>query len=690
MRQGVRSARALALFGLLALCGIGGTIAAQALPARARDMLSPAERDMMDEYHEDHLITARRLAEEVLATDENSMPGHYVLGNVLRRGEGALSEAMTHLGRARELYESTWSVAPAPDGAPWQLHREMLYDIIELAQELERFEYRLEMIDYYDAIYEPDLHSERAWTMLKLGRFDEGRQAANLAMQAGRAESRLSGLNALCALETEAGTRQGRRDACARALDAANDLARTENVSVETPADGVNVAVHAYNAALAALAAFDAPAAEEAALVGTRRLTYTPANPWRLLTSLYVAQGRSTDAANALLEMDRWRQRQPPYLRDQDRAQTLAVTAQMMLVAGETDTALSMISRAIDRPDRRGLTSAGAEQAVGAYALTRLAIQRAHLERQREIAAAWDVSGRVPPHVALGNEWQRQSDIERVRAVMTRDRLVATARPYAAGGLELPIWLMADWVQAVGPAVADVAGARALDDEELGDTGRAYLMALDFFSSIERGDATAVDRAGESALQALPPTEVLLSAEIHARWAQFLAARGAAAESAAHYAAAFDLDPSVIRRIGGALPARVESDGGEFADEVARRLRRSPRLAESEQAPFVVRVRGGSVRSAAVCLAGINGEELTCARPDLGEDDDLPAEQEAQDETQVDFVRVVDAFHTQVFSMPIQLTTVSRSTLDGRTSASSAAARERVRDSLRTFLERNQ
>jgi tetratricopeptide (TPR) repeat protein len=686
VKQGVRRARIAAAAGLLALCGVCGTLAAQALPARARDSLSPQERELMDEYQDDHLITARRLAEELLVADENSMVGQYVLGNVLRRGEGALSEAMTHLGRARELYEVTWSVAPAPEGAPWQLHREIFYDIIELAQELERFDYRLEMIDYYDAIYEPDLHSERAWTMLKLGEFEAGREAANMAMRAGRPESRLSGLNALCALETEAGTRAGRLDACARALDAATELARAENVSVETPADGVNVAVHAYNAGLAALATFDAPRAEEFALQGTHRLTYTPANPWRLLTSIYVAQGRSSDAANALLEMDRWRQRQPPYLREQDRAQTQAVTAQMMLVAGETEVALRMISRAIDRPDRRGLTSASTDQSVGAYALTRLAIQRAHLERQREIAAAWDVSGRVPPHVALGNEWQRQSDIERVRAVMTRERLVATARPFSAGGLDLPIWLIAEWVDAVGPAVADAAGAAALEDEELGDAGRAYLMALDFFSSAERGDAASVARAAESALQQLPPTEVLLRAEIHARYGQSLSDRGANEEAAGQFAAAFDLDPSVIRRIGAALPSRVESDGGEFADEVARRLAQSPRLNMASAGPFVVRVRGTGVANAAVCLSGINGEELTCVRPEIDEDQDSSDTVEPSD-MEVDYVRVVDAFHTQAFSMPIQLTTVSRSTLDGRTSASSAAARERVRTSLRTYLE---
>jgi hypothetical protein len=679
MGQGVRKSAAWVV-ALAAVAALATGLLAQTLPERAADALTPEERECLDEYEQDHLITARRLAEAIVAGDDRSMIGHYVLGNVLRRGEGALSPAMEHLGRARELYENMWSVAPADPGAPWQLHRELLRDIIDLAQELERYDYRLQMLEYHDAIYDPDLHAERAWTLLKMDRLQEGREAAALAAAAA-GPAGLQGLNALCAIETRAGTRTARADACGQALGLAQQLAASE-VS-ESPADGTNVAVHAYNAALALLATFDMAAAEQAALAGTRRLTYTPANPWRLLTSMYLAQGRSDEATTALLEMDRWRQRQPPWLRDQDRAQGQVVTAQLLLVAGETDAALDLVSMAIEHPDRRGLTSSLAEQAVGGYALTRLAVAATHIERQRELAAAWDQSGWIPPHIAASNEWSRQLDIERVRAAMTTDRLVATARPYDAAALELPVWLWPQWVEAVGPAVVDSAAYRAASDPELGENGLAYLMALDCLSSAARGDIDAMERAGEAAASRLPQAEVLLRGTLHAVRGLHLQRVGRNEQAAAQLAAAWDLDPSAIRRVGATLPAQVVSQGGELADTIARRLRNSPRLV-SDSSGFTVTVAATTQR-AEVCMAGIHGEELGCAVHEATSD--LPDPPESTDPDA--FVAAsVDAFHRELFSMPVQLNTISRSSLDGRTSASSAAARERVRQSLRVWLDR--
>lgn len=666
----------IAALVLSAVIALGVGVAAQTIPASARDTMTPAERELFDAYMEDRLITARRLADEVLVAEPDSMVGHYVLGSVLRRSEGDLPDAARHLGRARELYETTWSVAPAPPGAPWQMHREILYSIIELAQELEQPGYRLEMIDYYDAIYTPDLHAVRAWTLMDLGRFEEARAAAAQAIAADDEQERSLGYNTRCAIETEAGTRLARLEACAAALDWAQQ--RAARTDATDPINGVNVAVHAYNAGLAALAALQPAEAESLAREGTTRLAYTPANPWRLLTRLYLAQGRSNDAATALTEMDRWRRRQPPYLRDQARAETEAVYAQVMLVAGRTEQALTAITRSIDRPDRRGLTSSQAGQAVGAYAVTRLAAQRAHEERQAEIAAAWGLSGNAPPLVALRNQTQRLADMERVRASLSTERLVETIRPYSPRGLDIPVWMTGELVGILGAGVVDVAIIRARRDEELGEQAAPWLDAMEFEVEVHRRNLEQARVLAERVLQGLPAGEVLLRARTAALLGRLELDRGEASQGVALLATAMELDPGVVRRLGIALPARMEVQGDGHARTVAERLENSPRF----QAPGVgfgvnVSAEAGRIQ---ICLFPPTGGNGTCS-----------VTTQAPEEMDDDFlVRAVDDFHVQAFAMPLQLDTVSLSTLDGRTSASSAAAREQLENVLDAAMEGRQ
>ncbi|HVH97390.1 MAG TPA: hypothetical protein VM869_01715, partial [Enhygromyxa sp.] len=49
---------------------------------------TPAEDEVWQLYQEDKLLTARRKTEELLATDPESIVGHYVFAQILRRAEG--------------------------------------------------------------------------------------------------------------------------------------------------------------------------------------------------------------------------------------------------------------------------------------------------------------------------------------------------------------------------------------------------------------------------------------------------------------------------------------------------------------------------------------------------------------------------------------------------------------------------
>src|SRR5262249_53512675 len=157
--------------------------------------------------------------------------------------------------------------------------------------------------------------------------------------------------------------------ACNDALeDARRRTASDPNAASTDPSAHPALTVHAYNAALADLAVLRFDDAERVAREGTRRLEFTIANPWRFLTRLYTDEGRVAEAVGAVREMQQWRVRQPASLRDQDRAETDAALASLLLVAGEADTGLRLINRAIERPDRRGLVSSSPEQALGAHA----------------------------------------------------------------------------------------------------------------------------------------------------------------------------------------------------------------------------------------------------------------------------------------------------------------------------------
>ncbi|MBU6160947.1 MAG: hypothetical protein KGO50_07475, partial [Myxococcales bacterium] len=465
-------------------------------------------------------------------------------------------------------------------------------------------------------------------------------------------------------------------EACAAALDWAQQ--RAARTDATDPINGVNVAVHAYNAGLAALAALQPAEAESLARQGTTRLAYTPANPWRLLTRLYLAQGRSNDAATALTEMDRWRRRQPPYLRDQARAETEAVYAQVMLVAGRTEQALTAITRSIDRPDRRGLTSSQAEQAVGGYAVTRLAAQRAHEERQAEIAAAWGLSGNAPPLVALRNQAQRLADMERVRASLSTERLVETIRPYSPRGLDIPVWMTGDLVGILGAGVVDVAIIRARRDEELGEQAAPWLDAMEFEVEVHRRNLERAQVLAERVLQGLPAGEVLLRARTAALLGRLVLDRGEASQGVALLATAMELDPGVVRRLGIALPTNIEAQGDGHAQTVAERLENSPRF-QASGVGFGVNVSAEAGRIQ-ICLNPPTGGNGTCS-----------VTTQAAEEAVDDFlVRAVDDFHVRAFAMPLQLDTVSLSTLDGRTSASSAAAREQLENVLDAAMEGRQ
>jgi tetratricopeptide (TPR) repeat protein len=681
VKKGLRIAAALAL--ALSLGETPG--AAQTAASSQPEAHTPAEEEALQLLSDGMMVSARSHAEEVLRASPNSIVGHYVLGRALFDAEGSLARAMFHLGRAREIYETT----EMRGGAGSAFHQELLYQIARLAGQMELYEYQLEVLGYYDHLYDPDLVAERCWPLMKLGRQAEARQFAEVAVRSPNAWQRSAGLNALCALEGEARTRAPYHAACLASLeDARRDAARA------TDEETAGIAVDAYNAALAGTAALLFTDAEQHALEGVRRFEATGADPWQLLVELYVSEGRMNDALEAFVQMMRWNDRQPASLRDQGRAETEAIVAIVLLHAGETARALERIDRALARPDRRGLTTDGAEQARGRHALLRRIVRRT-LEEERAEEASWRGLGAqlVGAVASFPRSFATFPDDERVVAVLAdEDRLVSTVRPYVSGGIAgLSPWTAGELVHVLGPAVVAVAlqGARALDASE--PNAAAYYDAIEAEIAWSRGDSA---RALQLATSAMSRLEIggwaLVRARLAAIGADAAEDEGNEARAAELYATAMEIDPGVMRRLRLRLPVAITSTGGD-ADEAAALLGRSPRFRSASGAFTLAVTREGPALRA--CLRSPNGTELRCAEatpppPPAPPGTDAPAATEPPELADLTLPqRLAREVHRQLFSARIELSRIDLTSLDGRPIGGSEMARERLEELMQTQEE---
>jgi tetratricopeptide (TPR) repeat protein len=657
--------RPLALAAVLcaALSLSGGPSRAQQAPVFGD---TADERAAYEDYRNNRLLTARTKAQRVLEHNEDSIVANFVMGAVLHEAEGLPSRAMHYLARARAIYEQRYGANRTPS-APWRLHEEILFATQRLAGELEEHSFRLQILEYHDALYDPPLLSQRAMTLMRLGRFNEARQKAQEAMRQTDAEQRLLGHNALCAIETEAGQRQPRFDACSRALEAAR--ARPVQQGETSP----RIAVYAYNAAEAAYSVYRLEDVERFATEATRRIEFTPANPWRLLARRYMDGGRIPEAVNAIRDMQRWRAAQPAFLRDQDRAESDSALATLLLLAGEPEIGLRFADRAMERPDRRGLVSSKPEQALGAHALLRRALLRSAAEVEREVAS-------VTPGLAVQRRLRSWShalrswpDDERVVSVLADDdRLVATVRGYVGGGLEpLPSWMVGDLITVLGPGVFAAALAEAREKDASNPGSRPYHDGLAAELALVRGEYDEAVRLARGAAQALPRGEVMLAARVLAVGAEAARRGGDASASRALFEQAMTKDPGVVRRMGYAIPAvvRVEGTGDAAATRAVELLRGSPRLRE-EQGAFVVTVASSGARAYTICLKTTQGDTVQCVAVSPG------APNESVDGTAS---RIGSVFHREVFASRTGFATIDLRSLDGTTTGGRDNAREALR-----------
>lgn len=609
---------------------------------------TPEELRAFSFVRQNELVRAREAAQAIIREHPDSYVGHFVLGWAHHYAEANFPMALFHENEALRLFEAANGSEPRPGGAwPWQWHARLLREISTIHGDLENYEERLGYIERYNEFYQPKIVAERAWPLMKMRRFDAARAAAREGIGSGDPFQMEVGLNALCAVEFEAGDDQASYAACRAALEYARQTNGTPN------------SVDLTNFAEASRSLFKLDEAERILLEATEATPAWYGNPWLELGELYTRGARFPEALSALEKVPAYRAARPPHVRDADRNESRRALAAFFLVVGEAQAALDITEKALVMPDRRAHNSRDPAQDRAVIALLDRRARRVVAERAREatVAAPWYSRLRSFADATLLRFEGWLSGRQAVRLLADDERLVGTFRVGMSSAAIVPPWLVGELADVAGPGVVDVAADRAQAGDERAGAG-AYYDAFRCEAAVARGDEARAIELAERALAALGPGDALLGARVEALRARAMRAEHGTALAMPAFEAAVQRDPGVFRRLEIALPVRIEAGGGEIAEAIVDALERSPRLVEDD-AGFILRVRGDATRGE-VCLMGASQTVLDCG-------DATPAPSDSPDDLAG---KVVQAFHDVAFAPRIDLSQADINSLDGSTRTS--------------------
>lgn len=695
----MRRVLAAGLLAAVTFARVGDMAAQTPAPKDIYGAITADEREAIELLEDDKVLTARTKAEALLKKNPDSFVGHYVMGTALREAEGALARSLAHLKRAREIYEARYA-GETGDDRPWRVYASTLRGLIATTGQMENFEDELRAMDDYDALFQPKLEAQRVWPLMKLKRFDDARAWAKRAIDGGSPFQKMSAMNGLCAVEGEQQHRLANYEACLAVYRFAKQ--RLADTKETDPQRMPSIIVYANNAHLGALSVLKYDEAEQYSIDGTKSLEVPYSNPWLRLARIYIDQGRAAEALSATKALEAFRARQPPAARAQFDSEDEGTVALLLFTAGEAEAALKLADRILARPDRRAATSTSPEDTAGANALLRRSITLlgAELASERASYGRWKS---VPGHLAEAAKLRAAAwpDAQRVVGLMLdEERLVNTLRVYIDGGFDYtPTWLLGDLVAILGPGVflAALDEARAREKEVPGFA--AFYDAFEAEARLAQGDEGMALLLAKKALDTLPKAEVLLKARTAAIGAEAARKSGDLPAALGLFEKAMQADPGALRRMGLRLPVRFRvASGSERASETVRLLRKSPRLREEDQG-FVVSV-GDDGNEITVCLRTPLDAELSCSRvpvalpapPAAAAPGSAPAKEGDSPAKQAEAAprepppeppaRAAEAFHKDVFALKMNLSESDLRSLDGGTTATRDAARERMRELL--------
>lgn len=586
-------------------------------------------------------IRARELAEAVVRQRPTSYVGNFVLGYVHHMGEANAPRALFFLQRALEQYTHAWGDPPLPTG-PWRWHARMLQEMAFVEGELEHYTEQLSWMDRYNTYYDPDMAAEAAWPLMKMRRFDDARRVAQSALSDGSPWQVEVALNALCAVEFEAGDEQRSHQACRAALDLHG--ADPDRQS----------AVDFTNFAESSRSLFQLDEAEEIGLQATRAQVSWFGNPYVDLAELYVREARFPEALDMLRQVHPYRLRRPPHVQDADRNEARRALSEFFVVVGRGEEAVRITSKAVNMPDRRSHNSRDAAQDLALAAILDRVARRIHADEIERAALGEPFFERV---IASGRasleRWEAwTSGRQAARALSDTSRLVGIFEIGRARSGILPPWLAGELASILGPGVTIEAVRRArAEDPRAGAS--AYYDAFEAEAALEGGDAARAYELARRSHDALSPAEALLRARTSAIAAEAAMREDRSEDALAAYDEAFQIDPGIWVRMDLAVPVRIVSRGGAIADECAGLLAGSPRF-DVADIGLTIDVDASNVHGRA-CLTSSTGAVLGCGEID-------PEADEAPDEFAA---RLARALVETAFAPRIDMSQTDAAGLDG-------------------------
>jgi tetratricopeptide (TPR) repeat protein len=624
-----------------------GVHAQEALSGEAG--LALDEERAFAEAQQGHHIKAREIAERVVRERPTSFAGHFVLGFVHHYGEANFARALYHQNRALALLVEQHGAEPGPDG-PWRWHARILREMVWTHGDLENYEEQLRYMARYSELYEPDFVAEHAWPLMKLRRFDDARRAARAGQDTGEPRQVEVALNALCAIEFEAGDNEASYRACHDAM-----MLHGGDPSRQGAVDFTNFAE-------AARSVFRLDEAERVGQLATEAQVSWYGNPWIELGELYVREARYLEALSALRRVPEYRAQRPPHVRDADRNEGRRTLATFFLVIGRGEDAVRLAQSALEAPDRRAHNSRDPAQDRAIAGLLHRAALRLRAEQRME-----DAIGR-PLHERMGAWLAAQHDRFQAwlsgrvaaRNLADEERLVGTFMIGTQRSAVMPPWLVGELTEVLGAGVVREAVRRArAEDRREGAAG--YYDAFAAEAALSARDPERARELATRALATLQPAEALLRARMTAVVAEASRRMGDARQASEAYGEAFQSDPGVFRRFGWPVPVRMSVGAG--GEELADLIEDSDRLDVGEWGMTV------EVSAGRACLADPSGSMLACA-------DDVTAEEGEDAEALT--ARTARVFFERAFAPRVDLSQTDANSLDGSNRVS--------RDPLRTMF----
>lgn len=538
------------------------------------------------------LVRARALAEAVLAREPNSALAHYVLGVAMQDGEGNIPLALNLFQTARRLAERPDGTARA---ALEKWHQEILFRLMYAQSDLGDYHALLALTAEIRRLYRPQLFSADVWPLMKLGRIEEARTAAKLALQSGNPVEEAIARNGLCALDGY--------PACQAMLKAVRGYDLPPGLALR------NTAIAAYESGRLAEA--------ERLLLESTEYPEEEANPHRDLAMIYTAEGRLAEAAGAAREMLSFSRRLPRRQRQYSRGGELTTAAELLLVAGHADRALRAASRALVEPDRAAHWSGTALEVNAEAALLDQTARRTLAQQFHETAAVapWSAALRLRAigwSLSVSGWFSARRIMPLVLAGGLRPR--ETAEQRGRPQLSAPEWMLLDAIDLMGPGPAlglieQLRSTPAPPHSPIpSDLRDGYFLALVCEAHALRGDDVACLTTGAKARELLPPGLKLLRTRLAARMAQAALRQGDHTGAWPLLDEVFAGDPGTLRRLDAALPVALDRTlSGSVADAAALVVG-TGRFVEMAGSPFVLTASRDQL-----CLLGPGQGLLACA-----------------------------------------------------------------------------